>query len=60
MSIDARPRLAILYPGDRSARDRADPAQSQFLKLFDAFASAGVAVRRSITTTFATRCCGSF
>ena len=43
MSNDARPRLAILYPGDRAARDRADPAESRFLKLFEAFARAGIA-----------------
>ena len=48
MNIDARPRLAILYPGDRAARDRADPAQSRFLKLFDAFASAGVAIEPAV------------
>ena len=48
MNTDARPRLAILYPGDRPARDRADPAASRFLKLFDAFASAGVAVEPAI------------
>ena len=48
MNIDARPRLAILYPGDRAARDRSDPAASRFLKLFDAFASADVAVEPAI------------
>lgn len=48
MIINARPRLAILYPGDRAARDHADPAQSRFLKLFDAFASAGVAIEPAV------------
>lgn len=48
MSNDPRPRLAILYPGDRAARDRADPAESRFLKLFDAFAAAGVAAEPAI------------
>jgi hypothetical protein len=48
MNIDARSRLGILYPGDRSARDRADPAESRFLKLFDAFVSTGVAVEPAI------------
>ena len=48
MNIDVRPRLAILYPGDRAARDRADPAASRFLKLFDAFAGAGVAAEPAI------------
>lgn len=35
------PSIALLYPGDRAARDRADPAQSRFAALFDAFAAAG-------------------
>jgi hypothetical protein len=36
------PSIALLYPGDRSMRDRADPTESRFGALFDAFASAGV------------------
>ena len=48
MNIDARPRLAILYPGDRAVRDRADPAASRFVTLFDAFATAGVAAEPAI------------
>jgi hypothetical protein len=36
------PRVALLYPGDRAARDRADPAASRFAALFEAFAAAGV------------------
>jgi len=40
---DSRPlRLALLYPGDRASRDRADPAESRFAALFEAFAAAGV------------------
>lgn len=39
---DHRPRIALLYPGDRAARDRADPAESRFAALFEAFAAAGV------------------
>lgn len=35
-------RIALLYPGDRAARDAADPAASRFAALFDAFAAAGV------------------
>jgi hypothetical protein len=35
-------RIALLYPGDRAMRDRADPAESRFAALFDAFARAGV------------------
>lgn len=40
--------LALLYPGDRAARDRRDPAESRFLALFDAFAAAGVAVEPAV------------
>ncbi len=36
------PLVALLYPGDRAARDRADPAESRFAMLFEAFAAAGV------------------
>ncbi len=36
------PQVALLYPGDRVARDRADPAASRFAALFAAFATAGV------------------
>ena len=36
------PAVALLYPGDRSMRDRADPAESRFATLFEAFARAGV------------------
>ncbi len=36
------PTLALLYPGDRALRDRADPAESRFAALFAAFAAAGV------------------
>lgn len=48
MNADTPLRLAILYPGDRPARDRADPTQSRFLKVFDAFAEAGVAAQPAI------------
>ena len=48
MRINSRPRLAILYPGDRAARDRADPAEGRFASLFDAFAAAGVAAEPAI------------
>ena len=37
------PSIALLYPGDRAMRDRADPAESRFTALFQAFADAGVA-----------------
>jgi hypothetical protein len=36
------PRLALLYPGDRAARQRADPTESRFLPLFQACAAAGI------------------
>ncbi|EHR70972.1 hypothetical protein BurJ1DRAFT_2132 [Burkholderiales bacterium JOSHI_001] len=38
----AVPRVALLYPGDRAARDRADPAASRFAALFEALAAAGM------------------
>ncbi len=34
--------VALLYPGDRAARDRADPGESRFAALFTAFAAAGL------------------
>jgi hypothetical protein len=39
---DDAPRVALLDPGDRAARDRADPTESRFLPLFEAFRAAGV------------------
>jgi len=42
MTPARQPRIALLYPGDRAARDRADPAESRFAALFTAFATAGV------------------
>jgi hypothetical protein len=42
MTAHPAARLALLYPGDRAARDRADPAASRFAALFAAFAAAGV------------------
>ncbi len=41
-------RLAILYPGDRATRDRANPRESRFAALFDAFAAAGVAAEPAV------------
>ncbi len=43
-----QPRIALLYPGDRAARDRNDPAQSRFMALFDAFQAAGVAAEPAV------------
>ena len=48
MNINHPPRLAILYPGDRSARDRSEPAESRFAGLFEAFSAAGVAAEPAI------------
>jgi hypothetical protein len=42
------PRVAILYPGDRAMRDRADPRESRFAALFDALATAGVVAEPSV------------
>jgi hypothetical protein len=48
MHVAKSPRVALLYPGDRAARDRSDPAASRFAALFDAFAAAGVAAEPAI------------
>lgn len=42
------PRVALLYPGERAARDRADPAASRFVALFEAMARAGVAAEPAV------------
>lgn len=42
MPLASTPSVALLYPGDRATRDRADPAESRFAALFDALAAAGV------------------
>jgi hypothetical protein len=42
---DSALQVAILYPGDRAMRERADPGESRFAALFDAFAAAGVLAR---------------
>lgn len=46
--MEQRPSLALLYPGDRAARDRSDPKASRFAELFDAFEAAGVAVEPAV------------
>lgn len=48
MGRPARPRIALLYPGDRAMRDRADPAESRFAALFAAFAAAGLAAEPAV------------
>jgi hypothetical protein len=40
--------LAILYPGDRAMRERADPRESRFAALFDAFAAAGIGAEPAV------------
>ena len=42
MSAAPPAKVALLYPGDRAARDRAEPAASRFAALFEALAAAGV------------------
>ncbi|MDR7267513.1 hypothetical protein J2X20_000142 [Pelomonas saccharophila] len=42
------PTIALLYPGDRAARDRSDPAESRFAALFDAFNAAGVSAEPAV------------
>lgn len=48
MGTPTRQRIALLYPGDRAARDRGDPAASRFAALFDAFAAAGIAAEPAV------------
>ena len=48
MSPSRPASLALLYPGDRAARDRADPAESRFAALFDAFRAAGIAAEPAV------------
>ncbi len=48
MNTSPAPRVALLYPGDRAARNRADPQASRFATLFDAFAAAGVAAEPAV------------
>jgi hypothetical protein len=40
--------LALLYPGDRAMRDRADPGESRFASLFAAFAAAGLPAESAV------------
>ncbi len=41
-------RVALLYAGDRAARDRANPAESRFAPLFPAFSAAGIAAEPAV------------
>jgi len=42
MDSRSAPRVALLYPGDREARDRSDPDASRFAALFRAFRANGI------------------
>lgn len=46
--MNAAPKVALLYPGDRAARDRAAPAESRFAALFEALAQAGIAAEPAV------------
>ena len=49
MNPSARtPRLALLYPGDRAARQRANPGESRFAPLFQAFEAAGIHTKPAV------------
>jgi hypothetical protein len=43
-----RPRIALLYPGERALRERSDPAKSRFAALFAAFEAAGLAAEPAL------------
>ena len=42
------PTVALLYPGDRAARDRADPGESRFAPLFAALSTGGLRAEPAI------------
>jgi hypothetical protein len=46
--MEAQPAVALLYPGDRAARDRGDPAESRFAALFEALKAAGVSAEPAV------------
>lgn len=48
MNTGRNPTLALLYPGDRAARQRSNPAESRFAMLFEAFAAAGVSAEPAV------------
>jgi hypothetical protein len=48
MSAAAPAKVALLYPGDRAARDRSDPAASRFAALFEALAAASVPAKPAV------------
>jgi hypothetical protein len=48
MSIARPVSVALLYPGDRAARDRSDPAESRFAALISAFTAVGMAAEPAV------------
>lgn len=48
MTAPRVPKVALLYPGARAARDRADAAASRFVALFEALAAAGVSAEPAV------------
>jgi hypothetical protein len=48
MAYEHHPTLALLYPGDREARKRSDPAESRFAMLFEAFRASGIAAEPAV------------
>jgi len=48
MATLSSPRVALLYPGDREARDRSDPDASRFAALFKAFRDGGIAAEPAV------------
>lgn len=48
MSDAPAAKVALLYPGDRAARVRSDPAASRFAALFEALTAAGVSAEPAV------------
>ena len=48
MTTSGRSSVALLYPGDRAARDRNDPGEGRFASLFVALADAGIAAEPAV------------
>jgi hypothetical protein len=47
-SSSRRPRVALVYPGDRDARNNAAPENSRFLKVFQAMEQAGLSAEPAV------------
>jgi hypothetical protein len=48
MNMASPASVALVYPGDRAARDAADPGASRFAALFSALAAAGIAAEPAV------------